>query len=153
MGEASEPDLELAELRARRREAMLAGRARERSPPPPPSRPVNLNGVTFGPFLQEHPRVAIDVWAPWCGPCRAMAPVLDALAQELAGAVQFAKLNADEEPTLAGRWGVEGIPTLLLFERGTLVDRIVGAHPHDTLERRLRATFRLSGPSRSTPGG
>jgi thioredoxin-like negative regulator of GroEL len=73
-----------------------------------------------------------------------MAPILDSLASELAGQVSFGKLNADEEPALAARWNVEGIPTLLVFEHGQLVDRIVGAYPHDTLASRFRATYRLS---------
>ncbi len=72
-----------------------------------------------------------------------MAPVLDSLARELAGEVSFGKLNADEEPALAARWNVEGIPTLLVFERGQLVDRVVGALPHDALAGRLRASYRL----------
>ncbi|HTT45758.1 MAG TPA: thioredoxin family protein [Thermoplasmata archaeon] len=144
MNDSSEDDAELAELRARRLQEILARRGPAESQVSTDSMPRALTSASFPGFLSVHPRAVVDVWAPWCGPCRAMAPVLDALAKELAGKVSFGKLNADEEPALAGRWNVEGVPTLLLFEKGRLVDRIVGSFPHDALSDRLRATFRLS---------
>jgi thioredoxin 1 len=73
--------------------------------------------------------VVVDFWAEWCGPCRMMAPVLEQLAGELEGRVFFAKLNVDENPELSIRYGVEGIPTLVVFAQGEEVGRIVGFAP------------------------
>ena len=139
------PDPELDAIRARRLREMVAR-------PAPASRtaaspgPTDLTSVTFTGFLSAHDRVVVDVWAPWCGPCRAMAPVLDSLARELAPSVQFGKLNADLEPALAGRFGVSGIPTLLIFEKGRLVDQVVGAVPQAPLRRHLEAIYGLEAP-------
>ncbi|MGP8158359.1 MAG: thioredoxin [Thermoplasmata archaeon] len=143
MTENDGEDPELAEIRARRARALLSEHARSSAAVVAPPKPTPLTRSSFPSFLAEHSRAVVDVWAPWCGPCRAMAPVLDSLARELAGEVSFGKLNADEEPALAARWNVEGIPTLLVFERGQLVDRVVGALPHDALAGRLRASYRL----------
>jgi thioredoxin 2 len=85
--------------------------------------------------------VLLDCWAPWCGPCRTLAPVIDALARSYAGRVRVAKLNVDEHPGAAARYGVQGIPTLLLFDGGHLQDRLVGVHPRAVLEMRLDAVL------------
>jgi thioredoxin len=81
--------------------------------------------------------VVVDVWAEWCGPCRMIAPVIDELAASMAGRVRFAKLNIDENPATAGRFGVRSIPTLLVFKDGHEVDRIVGVQPKTEIARRL----------------
>ena len=80
----------------------------------------------------------VDFWAPWCGPCRAIAPVLDALASESAGTVTVAKVNVDEEPALAGRHEIRSIPTILLVKDGRIVERIVGAVPRATLDAAIQ---------------
>jgi thioredoxin 2 len=81
--------------------------------------------------------VLLDCWAPWCGPCRTLAPVIDALARAYAGRIRVAKLNVDENLGVAARYAVQGIPTLLLFDGGHLRDRLVGAQPRAILEARL----------------
>jgi thioredoxin len=79
----------------------------------------------------------VDFWAPWCGPCRAIAPVLDSLVAESGGRVTLAKVNVDEEPGLAGRYEIRSIPTILLVKDGRALDRIVGAVPRATLEAKI----------------
>jgi thioredoxin len=79
----------------------------------------------------------VDFWAPWCGPCRAIAPVLDALVAESGGRVKLAKVNVDEEPVLAARHEIRSIPTILLVKDGRIVDRVVGAVPRATLQAKV----------------
>ncbi len=83
--------------------------------------------------------VLLDCWAPWCGPCRTLAPVIDALAGAYAGRVRVAKLDVDENPGVAARYAVQGIPTLLLFDGGQLRDRLAGVPPRATLQARLES--------------
>ena len=80
----------------------------------------------------------VDFWAPWCGPCRAIAPVLDSLVADAGGNVKLAKVNVDEEPGLAGRYEIRSIPTILLVKDGRIVDRVVGAVPRATLDAKIR---------------
>jgi thioredoxin 2 len=83
--------------------------------------------------------VLLDLWAAWCGPCRVIAPVVEQLATELAGRVKVGKLNVDENPQTAARFGVRSIPTLLIFKDGREADRLVGALPRQEILRRLQA--------------
>lgn len=73
----------------------------------------------------------VDFWAPWCAPCRLVAPVLEELQQDMGDKVSIVKLNVDENPDTAGQYGITSIPTLLVFKNGALVDRTVGAGPKD----------------------
>jgi thioredoxin 1 len=77
------------------------------------------------------------MWAPWCGPCRAIAPIFDQLATEMAGRVQFARMNVDDNPLTSERFRIQSIPALLILKSGHEVDRIVGAQPKSEIERRL----------------
>ena len=98
-----------------------------------------LTERNFSEIVAATPVLLVDFWAPWCGPCRAVAPVLEDIARAEAGRLVVAKVNVDEEPTLAQRYGVQAIPTLLLFKDGRIVDTMVGAPPKTELTRRLAA--------------
>ena len=80
----------------------------------------------------------VDCWAPWCGPCRVVGPIMDQLAAESGGRYRIAKLNVDENPLTASRYQIASIPTMLIFKNGALIDRIVGAHAKETIADRLQ---------------
>ena len=100
---------------------------------------VHVTGATFDGVVTSERAVLIDFWAPWCGPCRAIAPVLEEIAQELGDKVTIGKVNVDEHPDLAVRFGVQAIPQLLFFKEGALKDKLVGAVPKRELVKRLDA--------------
>lgn len=100
--------------------------------------PVAVTDATFDSVvLRASTPVVLDCWADWCGPCHMLAPTIDALARSYAGRVVVAKLDVDANPATASRFDVRGIPALLFFDRGRLVDRLVGVQPREAIEARL----------------
>ena len=100
--------------------------------------PTETTDATFDEdVLQNDTPVLVDFWAPWCGPCRMVAPVVEELSEDYDGKVKFVKLNTDENPMIAGKYGIRSIPTLLIFKGGEQVGQIVGFRPKADLAKRL----------------
>ena len=103
-----------------------------------PTHPVEITDRTFNEEVLSFPGpVLVDCWAPWCGPCRMVAPIMDQLASEYAGRVKIVKLNTDDNPATASQFGIQSIPTLLVFNNGRQVNRLVGALPKGEIEKHL----------------
>jgi thioredoxin 1 len=100
---------------------------------------MTLTEATFDETLATTDELLlVDFWAPWCGPCRAISPVLDALERDEAGRVKVVKVNVDEEPGLASRYAIQSIPTILFVKDGRVVDTVVGAVPRATLDAKVQ---------------
>ena len=99
----------------------------------------HLTETSFDEAVVEHDKLVVDFWAPWCGPCRVIAPTLEALSKEYAGRVTVAKVNVDEEPALASRYHVRSIPTVLFIKAGRVVDQVIGAVQRAELSKRMDA--------------
>jgi thioredoxin len=108
------------------------------------SKPVNITDQTFErEVLQAKGRpVLVDCWAPWCGPCRMVGPILDQLAAESEGRYRIAKLNVDDNQQTAARFQIASIPTMLIFKDGQLIDRLIGAQPKEVITQHLQMALR-----------
>lgn len=98
---------------------------------------LELNPQNFDEALKKYSPLVVDCWAPWCAPCRMVAPVIEELARDYQGRIMFGKLNVDESPALAMKYQIKSIPTMLLFKNGELIDRKIGAMPRKMLEPEL----------------
>ena len=91
--------------------------------------------------LKSSTPVLVDFWAEWCGPCKTLGPTSDELATEFAGKIKVAKMNVDENPNVPGNFKIRGIPTLLLFKNGQIVDQLVGAHPKGSIAQMMNKSL------------
>jgi thioredoxin 1 len=103
-----------------------------------PDTPIHLLDADIDEMMKKYPTIVIDCWAPWCGPCRMIGPVIEELAKEMKGKIVFGKLNVDENQQTSLKYKIMSIPTLLVFKNGNLVDRFVGAMPKDMLIQKLK---------------
>ena len=109
-----------------------------KTPLPAANKPLVVNDATFSQEVERAPvPVLVDMWAPWCGPCRYLTPIVEQLATELAGKLRVAKMDVDQNPVTAARFNIQSIPALLVFKNGREVDRIIGAQPKPEILRRV----------------
>ena len=102
-----------------------------------PDTPLEITDADIDENIKKYQTIVIDCWAPWCGPCKMVHPIIEELAKEMQGKIVFGKLNVDENPMTSAKHQIMSIPTLLVFKNGNLVDRIVGAMPKETLKERI----------------
>lgn len=136
-------DEELERIKERKLKELLKKVLREKEGKPSKPKVLKVNDSNFNSVVKEHSRLVIDFWAPWCAPCRMIEPIFHELAEAYAGVVSFGRLNVDENPATAAKFGVMSIPTLIMFKDGIEVDRIVGALPRRFIEYKIRKAFQL----------
>ncbi len=118
-------DNELNDIMARKKKELIARTQQESNSNI--SSPITLTDFNFNQTVEKYPLIVVDFWAPWCGPCRMVSPIIAQLASELAGKVIFGKVNVDENPRIASTFGIQSIPTISIFKNGRAVDGFVGA--------------------------
>lgn len=102
------------------------------------SEPIVLTDSNFASEVTKYPIMLVDFWAPWCGPCRMVSPIIEQLSREYSGRVAFGKVNVDENQRIAASFGIQSIPTLMIFKGSKAVDVIIGAMPKGQIEMKLK---------------
>jgi thioredoxin 1 len=134
----NEEDKELERIRREKLQGMMENKSETYEKETMVSnKPIEVMDATLTEIIQNHSLVVVDCWAPWCGPCYMVAPVIEELARDYAGKILFGKLNVDENREVSMQYQIMGIPTLLVFKNGKLVDMIVGAMPRQMLEPKI----------------
>lgn len=100
--------------------------------------PLNLDDSNFAQTINKYPLLLVDFWAPWCGPCRMMSPIIDQVGKEYIGKLVVGKVNVDENPNISGQFGISSIPTLILFKRGQAVKNIIGSVSKSSIDEMVK---------------
>jgi thioredoxin 1 len=100
--------------------------------------PLNLDDSNFSQTINKFPLLLVDFWAPWCGPCRMMSPLIDQIGKDYVGKLVVGKVNVDENPTVSRQFGISSIPTLILFKRGQAVNKIIGSVSKNKIDEMVR---------------
>ena len=100
--------------------------------------PLNLDDSDFAETINKFPLLLVDFWAPWCGPCRMMSPIVDQVGKEYQGKLVVGKVNVDENPNISRQFGISSIPTLILFKRGQAVNNIIGSVSKSRIDEMVR---------------
>lgn len=100
--------------------------------------PLNLDDSNFAQTINKYPLLLVDFWAPWCGPCRMMSPIIDQVGKEYIGKLVVGKVNVDENPNISGQFGISSIPTLILFKRGQAVNNFIGSVSKGRIDEMVR---------------
>ena len=109
--------------------------------------PIVLTDSNFASEVRKYPLMVVDFWAPWCGPCRMVSPIIEQLAREYSGRVAFGKVNVDENQRIAATFGIQSIPTLMIFKVGKAVDVMIGAMPKAQIEIKIKQQLSNNGDS------
>ena len=104
-----------------------------------PDTPLEVTDADFDDAVKKYKTIVIDCWAPWCGPCRMVGPIIEELAKEMQGKIVFGKLNVDENPSVSMKHQIMSIPTMLIFKNGNLIDKLIGAMPKEMLKQKLES--------------
>jgi thioredoxin 1 len=128
-------DIELEQIKLRKIQAML-----EQADPKKlvNNQPIHITDNNFNNSLKTHNLLVVDFWAPWCGPCRMVGPIIEALSAEYTGKAAFGKMNVDENQVVASSFGIMSIPTIIIFSHGKEVERLVGAYPKAHIEAMIK---------------
>jgi len=129
-------DVELEQIKLRKIQAMLDAAKKDQAPVG--KQPIILTDSNFSEAVATNDLLIVDFWAPWCGPCRLVSPLIEQLADEYAGKAAFGKINVDENQMIARQFGVQGIPTLIVFKKGKPVETLVGAYPKTQIESKFK---------------
>lgn len=133
---------EIEEIRQRKLAEMMKGATEGKAGDNGwPESPVTVSDADFDQVVSKYSQVVVDCWAPWCGPCRMLAPTIESMAKDHKGKVVFAKLNTDDNFNTASKYRIMSIPTLLFFKDGKLVNKMVGAAPRQMLEQAVQTAF------------
>ncbi|MDO9537373.1 MAG: thioredoxin [Thermoplasmata archaeon] len=131
----NEYDADLEEIRKKKMKSLLEKKKQETQGALEwPHGTIEVTDQNFDEIIKKYPVVVVDCWAPWCGPCQMVGPVIEALANDYRGKIVFGKLNVDVNQRIAGKYGIMSIPTMLIFKNGSLADQQTGALPREMLE-------------------
>jgi thioredoxin 1 len=131
-------DKELNDILARKKNELIA-KVQQQQSDRNISSPLTLSDSNFTQAIEKYPRIVVDFWAPWCGPCGMVSPIITQLASELAGKVVFGKVNVDKCPRIASAFGIQSIPTIYIFKNGKVVDGFVGAASQSQIRSKIIA--------------
>ena len=129
-------DDELSRIREKRLQEI-----KEKMAPTGHAEVIRIEQARIAEIFKTHPKLVIDFWAEWCGPCRRVAPAIEELAQEFAGKVTFGKCNTDENQQFAMQMNCSAIPNIVFFSQGKMVDRIIGAYPKEAIRDKVLRNF------------
>ena len=149
MASKDEEQKEIERINKKKVEGLLAGKEKKlkiQSQHAHGSSPITLTDGNFSSELTTHDLVVVDFWAAWCGPCRMVAPIVEELSKEYQGKVVFGKLNVDENPLISQNFGIQSIPTMLVFYKGKPVDGVLGAVPKSSIEARFKPYLKGAPP-------
>ena len=133
----TEEDNELLRIRHKKMQELLSGMNNAESQAFKLNKPITVTDATFEETIQKCSLVVIDCWAPWCGPCRMISPVLEEIARDYTGRIIIGKLNVDENQKTAMKYRIMSIPAMLIFKNGKFIDQVIGAMPRQMLEPKI----------------